>query len=163
MMLCGIGKVPSGSMLTLISMRKVRNICFWLEGAVELVSTLWGNCTVLAIKDSMDFSSIETEAFNCNVLSSGSISFVLAYFENNWNGFCLVTIGIVEIAILRFNLLNCSITGLPHHGNVLVVRNSSLTNLTSGGTKIPIWEMGLRINSILKIDKISTNSGIDER
>lgn len=86
----------------------------------------------------MDFSSIETEAFNCNVLSSGSISFVLAYFENNWNGFCLVTIGIVEIAILRFNLLNCSITGLPHHGNVLVVRNSSLTNLTSGGTKIPI-------------------------
>jgi len=116
----------------------------------------------LSIKNSIDVSSIKTVAFNGDILPTCSIPNIFANFENNWNRFGLVTIGIIEIADFGFSILNSSITSLKHHGDVLTVGNSSFTNLTSGGIHFPVCERGFRINSIFEIDEISTNSGIDE-
>jgi hypothetical protein len=110
----------------------------------------------------MDLSGIKTKPFNGNILTTGGISDIFTDFENNWDRFGLVAIAVIEIAHLGFDVLDSSITGLPHHGDVLVFGDGSFSDLTSGGIEIPIRETSRRINSIFEIDLISTNFGIDE-
>jgi len=111
----------------------------------------------------MDLSGIKTKTFNGNILSSSYIANVLADFENDWKGLGLIAIGVVEIAHLGFNILDGTGTSLPHHGDVLVVGDGSLTDRTSDGIEFPVREGGLGINAVFEIDLISSDFGIDER
>jgi hypothetical protein len=143
-------------------MRKVRLCLFWLECAVKLVSTGGGDGAILSIDNGVDFSGIKTIAFNSNILATGGISNILADFENDWKRFCLITIGIIEITHHGLFLRDSSSTSLPHHGNVLVSRNGSFSDLASGSTDIPVAKAGVSGHLIFKVDQISTYLGVDE-
>ena len=61
-------------MLTLMSMRKVRNLRSWLNSAVKLILASRGDSTINSIDDGVDLTSIKAEALNVDILSTGDVS-----------------------------------------------------------------------------------------
>jgi len=61
-------------MLTLMSMRKVRNLRSWLNSAVKLILAGRGDSTILSIDDGVDLASIKTVALNGDILSTCGVS-----------------------------------------------------------------------------------------
>jgi len=54
------------------------------------------------------------------------------------------------------------LTSFPHHGDVLALRDSIFTDLTSLASEDPVAPSIFGINAKFKIDEISTNLSIDE-
>ena len=129
---------------------------------VKLVSAGRRDRAILAINDSFDCARIESESFNSNILATSCVANVFTDFKDDRNGFSLIAIGVIEIAHHGLSWLNGSISGLPHHGDVLAFSNGVFTNNTSDSADLPVGESGLGVNAVFEIDLISTNFSVNE-